>query len=555
MAPSALNPHAAVWLPLTAPADDQAARPALCDLPLDVLQCVLRFLTAAEDLGRAACVCKLLRTAAAASLGLRLSFLLPLAPDAPQPALPSSVLGSAVWLGGVTSVHLSGAFLLETEAVICLQRAPNLVHLSLLGCQKVLGDATVAAVLDAAAERRLRCFSVQHCFAFAAAAGSALLRSCFAGTCPLRTLVLSDIALDVEAATADATAETPCALRSLALVSCELSGDLTSLLAAAPSLAALFLGGSRDAEGNLVGADLAAACASSSLRVLERTRTLGDEPPPFALCSAPGVPAEWDLRCAEHAVSLAAAGTRRLAARLAADADEDDAAGLAATLSAACNGTWVGARRRGPLHAAAFTGDAAHVASLCALGARADARDAGGATPLFIAAEAGHAAACAALLAAGASLELRTAAGEGPPYIAALKGRMQAAEVLLAAASARDLPPESLATHDGWLPCHAAAVAGRPRMLALCASHCLSGLDAPNRFGQTAMHIVARKGSDELADILLAAGAAVGVRDGRGAAPADVAAKHGHAALASKLRALEPKTKRSKRRQAAVAPS
>ena len=539
--PRPLNPHAAAWTPF-------AVEPlSLTDaLPADLLALVLSWLGSPEHLGRAACVCRAFRAATGAIKRLCLSIALPLATEAPLPALPSALAG-APWLSAVSSLSLSGVFLAEAEVVLSCS-LPSLAQLSVFNCQKLLGEATVVAVVGAASQRRLRSVAIAGCISFAPQAASSLLGACITGACPLRALVLSDLCLHACVADVACDEQRCCTLRLLALITCELSGDLPAMLACAPRLEALFLGGTCSSGGPLLGQGVGASVPT--LRILERTRALGNFPPkaPFALCGAAGTPTEWDLCCSDHAVRLAHAGTRRVAAQLArlsvfsCKGGAIQEADLRVALAAACHGARAGSRRGEPLHAAALSGDAAHCGALCLLGARPDSRGPGGATPLFYAAEAGHAHACAALLDAGAQLHVRTAAGEGPLYIAALKGRLHAAQVLLQAATDRRTPQGELSTHDGWLPCHAAAVAGRPHMLALCASH--GDLDAPNRFGQTALHIVARKGSADLAYILIAAGAAVGVRDGRGAAPADVAAKHGHAALARRLRALEPQGRR-----------
>jgi ankyrin repeat protein len=294
--------------------------------------------------------------------------------------------------------------------------------------------------------------------------------------------------------------------------------------------------------------DQAAFAPAQQLLVLESSQSAAGA----AYCaSAAFAPREtWDLLRAADAHALAACGAPRLRARLAAACPAFaavSAAELASALAVAASAS-APPRRGSPLHAAArVCGDAAHVTALLALGARADARDVAGATPLFVAAEAGADAACAALLAAGAALETRTTAGEGAAYIAALKGRTDAARVLLAAAEARRLPADALANIDGWTPLMAAAVAGRAGMLQLCTSLC-GGLDGTNRFGQTALHLAARRGSDELCELLVRAGASARVRDERGAAPADVAARHGHAALAASLKALAGPGKKERRR-------
>jgi hypothetical protein len=612
MAP--LNVFASVWLPpptpqLTAEAtDEEAATPAvlLCDLPAEVLCCILRALPTPEDVLRAIASCRALwGVAKGAALHLRIA--LPLhapPPGAPPAALPRQLAACAA-LRGVVRLDLGGAFLPEEEVVAALERLPRLQHLSLTGCQKVLGDATVGATLRAPA---LRSFAITSCWSFSGAAAATLLSACLHGGCPLRSLLLGNAALDFgsllppgdQAAHAAAVPpQPPCELRVLGLLSCALSGahHAPAALARAAKLRVLLLGGSTFTgaaetaaatvavpldgaaadEGDAAAAEAAAAAAAavlppeapcaaphaalaralrSSLLALEVTQTTScildasaddDADASFAPLPSPEV---WDLMCADTATALAALGPRRVHARLLRRcADESDALteeDVSSALAAAASAPG-GPRRAAPLHAAASRAGAggAHAAALLRLGARPDARDVTGATPLFLAAEAGHAEACDALLAAGAALDVRTTSGEGPAYIAALKGRASAARALLAAASARRVPPAALANDDGWSPLHAAAVAGRPPMLALCAAAAAAdadakargALDGVNRFGQTALHIAARRGCAEMCAMLLAAGAAAGVRDERGAAPADVAARHGHRELAGVLRA------------------
>jgi hypothetical protein len=648
MAP--LNVFASVWLPPAAPqltaeaADEEdvsTSTPAvlLCDLPQEVLHHILRALPSPEDVCRAVASCRALwAVAPLAALHLRIALPLQSPQGAPPPALPRQ-LAAAPWLRGVVRLDLSGAFLAEEEVVAALERLPRLAHLSLTGCQKVLGDATVCTALRAPA---LRSFSVSACWSFSGAAAATLLSACLHGGCPLRSLLLGNMALDcgslllpaagaageaadavtTHAATA-AAAGAPCELRVLGLLSCALAGarHAPAALARATKLRVLLLSGSTftggaaampavmmpsdgddvDADGDAAAAAAEAAaapplpeapCAAphaqlaralrSSLVALEVTQTTA-----CLLDAGDAAPEVWDLLCAQTAMALAALGARRLRARLllrcttaAGGEEEEEAEALTeedVTSALACAASAPGGpRRAAPLHAASSRADAggAHVAALLCLGARADARDVTGATPLFVAAEAGHAEACDALLAAGAALDVRTTSGEGPAYIAALKGRAGAARALLAAAAARRVPPRALANDDGWSPLHAAAVAGRPPMLALCAAAAAAdadakargALDGVNRFGQTALHIAARRGCAEMCAMLLAAGAASGVRDERGAAPADVAARHGHAELAGVLRAAAarggggsggagPHTRRKGRqRAAAVAP-
>ena len=572
MSAQPLNPLALALVPdapeCTVPSEEPA--PSLCDLPDIALQHVLRLLASPDDVARCAATCRALRAAARhAALELLIALPLQAGPSAPPPLLPSSLLARG-WLR-VARLDLSGAFLAEEEVISALA-LPQLQHLSLLGCQKVTGDdPALLAALEAAPA--LVSFSLESCFSLRASAAAALLAACLDGRCALRSLVLGSAALHFGDLLPSAEAQQRRSkLRLLALPSCELSGmrHAAAALARAP-LGALLLSGCAvrdepcdedDEEAPEDGADASPSGEPLSqqpeappqpappqrLLVLESTQSAAGA----AYCASAGAdePVEtWDLLRAADAEALAFAGSRRLRARLAAACPAFaavSAAELGSALAVAASAS-APPRRGAPLHAAAARGDAAHVAALLSLGGRADARDVSGASPLFVAAEAGAAAACEALLAAGASLETRTTAGEGAAYIAALKGRTDAARVLLAAAEARGLPAEALANIDGWTPLMAAAVAGRAGMLQLCIA-ARGELDGTSRFGQTALHLAARRGSDELCDLLLQAGASAKVRDERGAAPADVAARHGHAALAAVLRAKTGPSKKERRR-------
>jgi ankyrin repeat protein len=87
---------------------------------------------------------------------------------------------------------------------------------------------------------------------------------------------------------------------------------------------------------------------------------------------------------------------------------------------------------------------------------------------------------------------------------------------------------------DCWTPLMAAAVANRLEvakfLLAAAGPAAGAALSAANRYGQTVLHIAARKGSQGLLRLLLEAGAgrAVGERDASGDTPMDIAARNRH---------------------------
>ncbi|GLC60409.1 hypothetical protein PLESTB_001609200 [Pleodorina starrii] len=202
--------------------------------------------------------------------------------------------------------------------------------------------------------------------------------------------------------------------------------------------------------------------------------------------------------------------------------------------------------RSTPLHVAAERGAVSGVGQLLAAGAVVDARDTAGSTPLFLASEAGHTAVVERLLAAGADPSLGNVSGETPLYIAALRGHLGCVKALLGCCKARGIAwqdPEMYG--DAWTPLHAAAVANRADVAAyLLQAAGASGAGelvlAPNKYGQSVLHVAARKGSAQLLRLLLSAGGAavVGSRDGSGDTPVDVAKKNRHVEALAEFRRL-----------------
>ncbi|GLI67010.1 hypothetical protein VaNZ11_011106 [Volvox africanus] len=202
--------------------------------------------------------------------------------------------------------------------------------------------------------------------------------------------------------------------------------------------------------------------------------------------------------------------------------------------------------RSTPLHLAAERGNAGVVTQLLAAGSVVDARDTAGSTALFLASETGHTAAVERLLAAGADPSLGNAAGETPLYIAALRGHLGCVKELLVYCNARGIAwqdPEMYG--DAWTPLHAAAVANRADVAAFLLQAAGSAgagelVLTPNKYGQSVLHVAARKGSSQLLRLLLSAGgvAVVGSRDGSGDTPVDVAKKNRHVAALAEFRRL-----------------
>eukprot|EP00878_Enallax_costatus_P002552 GHUV01002734.1.p1 GENE.GHUV01002734.1~~GHUV01002734.1.p1 ORF type:complete len:842 (+),score=303.61 GHUV01002734.1:543-3068(+) len=247
--------------------------------------------------------------------------------------------------------------------------------------------------------------------------------------------------------------------------------------------------------------------------------------------------------------------------------------GLSTALSCAVNCSTKG--RSTPLHVAAETGCACHLKALLQAGAVVNARDVGGASPMFVAAEAGKASTVAVLLEAGADALIGNSAGETPLYIAALRGHLPVVQLLVEHLSAAGVNWMNGRLYgDAWTPLMAAAVANRVDVAVyllqaatgfrgsngnsgsgasvaerynspwlqwhrMCTTQASSVgaaavqkfLAAENRYGQTALHIAARKGCRELLQLLLVYGAgrvAGQLVDAAGDTPLDIAHRHGH---------------------------
>lgn len=254
------------------------------------------------------------------------------------------------------------------------------------------------------------------------------------------------------------------------------------------------------------------------------------------------VPDVWDL--------CEAASVQRL--RVAAAGLDGAAAGEPLGPSADDSGVFVGAvcavncsaaNRLTPLHCAAEHGDAGTAQTLLELRACTDVRDTRGCTPLFLACEAGCEAAVAALLKAGADACLNNAAGEGPLYIAALRGHLPVVVHLLRHCEVNRIPWQDTGLYgDRWNPLMAAAVADRYDV-ACClldaggaAAACL--VNAQNRYGQTAVHIAARKGSAAMLKLLMQRGGAalISAADTSGETPVHIALRHKHAVAVALFR-------------------
>ena len=154
-----------------------------------------------------------------------------------------------------------------------------------------------------------------------------------------------------------------------------------------------------------------------------------------------------------------------------------------------------------PLHLAAHTGDVQMTKGLLSLGALIDARDGSGSTALFVACEQGRADVVSCLMHKGSDLSISNSDGEHPLYIAALRGHLRCVEVLLSFT----MNWRQYRFSDGWSPLHAACIGWSDshhnhlsiaRLLLSTSSdqeEIYRMLSATNRYGQTPIHLAARK--------------------------------------------------------------
>lgn len=197
---------------------------------------------------------------------------------------------------------------------------------------------------------------------------------------------------------------------------------------------------------------------------------------------------------------------------------------------------------------------------LLGLGAPADAKDRSGATPLFRAAFMGHCEVARALLEGGANCMALNAAEESPLYIAALRGHLPVVRAVVAHCAAAGIRWwENHRYGDGWNPLMAAVVGSQQAVVSeLLAEGAAAGalVRATNRYGQTALHIASRSGSEALVEVLLAAGSDPAVKDTYGNSPLNVALRKGHghlrALLALPARAPASGSERDKRERHAT---
>eukprot|EP00850_Spirogloea_muscicola_P004988 SM000022S07202 [mRNA] locus=s22:557580:559965:+ [translate_table: standard] len=235
----------------------------------------------------------------------------------------------------------------------------------------------------------------------------------------------------------------------------------------------------------------------------------------------------------------------------------------------------VGVRDSGGATALFIAAEGGH-ARICKVllrgGAAVLAMNRAGETPLYIAALKGFSSVVEVLLAHcqeyGIEWQDAAAYGDGwtPLMAAAVADRQHVAFLLLQAAGARLSPGPQCSNGDfrdgqPWSASHALGdlesgdcnVVDTKRAAALGDSGHDSGmlerspafyhppmlLNMRNRYGQTALHVAARRGSAWFVEVLLLAGASNALEDNYGMRAVDVALRHGHAVVAQLLWAAD----------------
>ncbi|KAK9829332.1 hypothetical protein WJX72_005233 [[Myrmecia] bisecta] len=511
-------------LPATASSAAVAARDWLTELPTEVLEAVLGQLTDPADLASAARVCRRLHsTAGQAAVRLRVR-VCPLGqrhspPDAGVQRVRSMLEGICSSFPGVRELDLSACPVSDSDVLGMLRALPQLRILHLSGCKK-LSPAMVTHALRTLQNRGSQGLELT----------SAGLRALAEGCPQLQMLLLGGSTFSAALSSPQEQLQTPPAEPAMWWH----RTDVARLLGTAAGLPSRGASGSSRLQphnGVLVRELVALASKLPALRVVELTFF----PPGVAEAVADGLAEEatfappliWDLcRRSSLREALTLLRTGHFPPASAADSARraggsfdspggfegpDPMAQLTMALEAAANCS--SAARQTPLHVAAEQGSLVLTQALLEVGVQVDARDRSGASALFTACEHGHCSVAALLLQAGAAGALQNSSGEAPLYIAALRGHMAVVDLLLAHFDWHHIPwQDPRLFGDGWTPLMAAAVADRRnialRLLSAAGPDAAGFVRAANRYGQTAVHIAARRGSCHMLRILLAAGGA-----------------------------------------------
>ncbi len=186
---------------------------------------------------------------------------------------------------------------------------------------------------------------------------------------------------------------------------------------------------------------------------------------------------------------------------------------------------------RAPIHFANWNSDRAMVELLLAHGAPVDTRAIGAATPLIHSSLNDNFEMCKFLIEKGADIHIQCNSLTTPLYFAVLNGNLAYADHLLAAGAEVDVPdflgrpPLTVAVRDG--------------NRAMVEKLVDNGADFRSRdrfLDRSLLHLAAIGGHGEVAGFLLGKGLAINGVDRNGRTPLDYAIRHGHGALAARLR-------------------
>mmetsp|Transcript_17593 Transcript_17593/g.44655 ORF Transcript_17593/g.44655 Transcript_17593/m.44655 type:complete len:696 (-) Transcript_17593:24-2111(-) len=562
---------------------------SLSDLPAAVLGIVLSNLPCPRDVASCAVVSKLFHTVAgSAPLTLVFSDALatsakPLEYDTQRVSQIAGGICSA--FSGIRQLDLQCCPVTDANMRDIMTALPRLDELVLSGCRK-LSPGVTSRMLDSSTtsagssgHHQLRTLMMQRCYQLTASSLDAALQhsqqhrlSCVA----FSHLSLEEWPGQLPEVALPAASLVP-ALRGLSILALNnctnlSTAGLQALARMCPALRYLLLGGSnlvRSGEGSpgpLRAAISAAACAAaqpapeSSGSPLERnalrgTAQISAEVATELLSAIAGLPCLEVLEltffrpehitlcqrllpqfCPGRAVALldfCSPSFPGHVAMLPLDGRTSAARDLRLALGAAANCS--NPVRQSPLHVASELSALASAQLLLDLGAAVDAKDRSISTPLFRACEAGHHHMARLLLDAGADPGISNSSGESPLYIACLRGHLRSVKALLSHFRRGGIAWESGDLYsDGWTPLMAATVGNHlPIVLELIRAAgplSMHMISATNRYGQTALHLAARRGSLPFLQLMLEAGGVMfaSAPDCSGHRAADVAGQHGH---------------------------
>jgi ankyrin repeat protein len=167
------------------------------------------------------------------------------------------------------------------------------------------------------------------------------------------------------------------------------------------------------------------------------------------------------------------------------------------------------------------------VSSLLARGFDPNTLDERGQVGLFLAMREGSPKVATALLAhPDIKVDAANSVGETPLMMAALRGRLDWTQRLIERGGQ--------VSREGWTPLHYAASGPEPKVVALLLDRG-AAIDAPSPNRTTPLMMAARYGDEASADLLIARGADVKLRNDPGLSAADFARLAGREALADRL--------------------